>query len=161
MTGTPDLVLPLTPLQVPGLVRPPYRVFPIVDHLADKFCAIADRYGDGETARPSSRVKDLVDIGLIATTHTVGGAALRIALVTNAADRALHLPSRFGVPHHEAWERGYARIAATAPGALPRFDEALGIAATLFNPVLVDEVPDCAWDPVQRAWVGTSLKVGD
>jgi Nucleotidyl transferase AbiEii toxin, Type IV TA system len=37
MSGEPDLVAPLTPLHIDGLVRPYYRTFPLADHLADKF----------------------------------------------------------------------------------------------------------------------------
>lgn len=69
MTGTPDIVPPLTPLEIDGLVRPPYRVFPIVDHLADKLCAILGTYTRGGQPTNSTQVKDLVDIAIIATTQ--------------------------------------------------------------------------------------------
>jgi Nucleotidyl transferase AbiEii toxin, Type IV TA system len=63
MSGAPDHVPPLTPLEFDGLERPPYRVFPVADHVADKLCAMLESHdrGDG-TTRASSRVKDLVDI---------------------------------------------------------------------------------------------------
>lgn len=47
MTGTPDFVAPLTPVDIDGLVRPHYRVFPVADHLADKLCAIIGTYTRG------------------------------------------------------------------------------------------------------------------
>ncbi len=40
LSGEPDKVPPLTPLRIDGLLRPPYRAFPLPDHCADKPCAI-------------------------------------------------------------------------------------------------------------------------
>ncbi|MGH3923086.1 MAG: nucleotidyl transferase AbiEii/AbiGii toxin family protein [Pseudonocardiaceae bacterium] len=40
LSGEPDKVPPLTPLRIDGLLRPPYRAFPLPDHCADKLCAI-------------------------------------------------------------------------------------------------------------------------
>ncbi|MCW3841687.1 nucleotidyl transferase AbiEii/AbiGii toxin family protein [Micromonospora yasonensis] len=85
MTGTPDVVAPLTPLNIEGLVRPNYRVFPIADHLADKLCATIGTYTrDGQPAS-SSRVKDLVDIAIIAITQP--SAPIRCAALSPATRR--------------------------------------------------------------------------
>jgi hypothetical protein len=111
MTGTPDVVAPLTPLTIDGLVRPHYRVFPIPDHLADKLCATIGIYvRDGQPAN-SSRVKDLVDIAIIASTQTISADRLRTAIVINAAIRKVELPERFVVPDH-GWARRYPKVAA-------------------------------------------------
>lgn len=59
MTGEPDEVLPLT---VVADERTVWRTYPLVDHVADKVCAIIERH-DG---RPSTRYKDLVDLAAIA-----------------------------------------------------------------------------------------------
>ena len=117
MSGDPDLAGPLTPLCVDGLVRPAYRVFPVADHLADKLCAITETHqrADG-TIMASTRVKDLVDVALIAGSQPVRGPALRRALVTGAAHRGLALPPRFEVPDLDAWRTGYTRHAAAHPG---------------------------------------------
>lgn len=48
MSGHPDLVPPLTPLEFDGLDRPMYRTFPVADHVADKLC-------DARGARPAPR----------------------------------------------------------------------------------------------------------
>jgi hypothetical protein len=66
MSGEPDEVAPLTPLHIDGLVRPPYRAFPLPDHVADKLAAILGTHVRGESVTGSSRIKDLVDIALIA-----------------------------------------------------------------------------------------------
>lgn len=56
MSGEPDLVAPLTPLDIAGLVRPPYRTLPLADHLADKLCAIISTHQADGQVRSSSRI---------------------------------------------------------------------------------------------------------
>jgi len=89
MSGEPDEVAPLTPLNIDGLVRPPYRAFPLPDHVADKFAAILGTHIRGETVTGSSRFKDLVDIALIATTQQISGPALRAAILAGRVHRNL------------------------------------------------------------------------
>jgi hypothetical protein len=152
MTGTPDIVAPLTPLDIEGLGRPHYRVFPVADHLADKLCAIIGTYAPGGQPASSSRVKDLVDIAIIATTMTFGSKALHIAVVTNAALRRLELPERFAVPHPVGWAARYPRVAAEAPGPVSDYDTAMSLASRIFDPVL-DATATGAWDPSTQMWI--------
>lgn len=151
MTAEPDSAPPLVPITIEGLVRPPYRVFPVADHLADKFCATFGAYTPTGNREPSSRVKDLVDIGIIATTQTVDAVALRIAVVTNAAIRSLVLPDEFSVPDPESWAVRYPTVAADAPGDVPDFDEATRLARLLFGAVS-DTTQVGWWDPTTRQW---------
>jgi hypothetical protein len=151
MSGEPDEVAPLTPLHIDGLVRPPYRAFPLPDHVADKFCTIVGTHVRGETMTASSRVKDLVDIALIATTQQISGPALRTAILAGAAHRNLSLPDAFAVPDDAMWRRGYPQSAADAPGRTPIFDEAVSLACALLNPVLKGPVSG-NWDPVSASW---------
>jgi hypothetical protein len=152
MTGTPDLISPLTPLSIDGLVRPHYRVFPVPDHLADKLCATVGAYSQGGKPASSTRVKDLVDIAIIASTQTVGAQALRKAVVTNAAWRGLGLPERFAVPDPVGWAARYPRIAAEAPGPIPNYSDAVRIAGRLFDPIL-GAATTGKWDPLTQAWI--------
>jgi len=150
MTGTPDVLPPLTPLDIEGLVRPHYRVYPVPDHLADKLCATVGAYR--QSGRPgSTRVKDLVDIAIIATTQTVDGEALRRAIVTNATLRRLELPERFSVPDPVGWSARYPRVAAEAPGPVPDFHTAMSLASRLFDPVLAASGPG-TWRPSTQTW---------
>jgi Nucleotidyl transferase AbiEii toxin, Type IV TA system len=151
MSGEPDEVAPLTPLHIDGLVRPPYRAFPLPDHVADKFAAILSTHVRGETMTGSSRFKDLVDIALIATTQQIPGPALRVAILAGAAHRNLSLPDVFAVPDETVWRRGYPRSAADAPGSTPHFDEAVSLTCALLNPVLKGPVSG-DWDPVSASW---------
>jgi len=151
MTGTPDVVAPLTPLDIEGLIRPHYRVFPVADHLADKFCAIFGTHAWRGRTASSSRVKDLVDIAIIATTLAIDSEALRIAVVTNAALRRLDLPECFAVPNPVGWAARYPRVAAESPGPVPDYDTAVSLASEVFDPVL-DATATGVWDPSVQAW---------
>jgi hypothetical protein len=153
MSGDPDLAGPLTTLRIDDLVRPCYRVFPVADHLADKLCAITEthRRADG-TVMASTRVKDLVDVALIAGSQSVPGSALHRALVTGAAHRGLALPARFEVPDLDAWSTGYTRSAAGAPTPVPSFRQAADVARRLFDPVLAGPL-NGSWDPQAGRWV--------
>ena len=152
MSGQPDTAPPLTPIDVAGLIRPPYRVFPLADHVADKVCAIIEPHNRADgTVAGSSRVKDLVDIAIIARTQPIAGASLRAALLTGAAHRGLHLPPRFGVPDLEAWHNGYTLRANDVPGPAPTFDEAIDLAQRLLDPVLAGPVA-ASWNPATCQW---------
>jgi len=147
----PDEVAPLTPLYVDGLVRPSYRAFPLPDHVADKFCTILGTHIRGETVTGSSRIKDLVDIALIATTQQISGPALRATVLAGTAHRNLSLPDAFAVPDEAVWRRGYPQSAADVPGPTPTFDEAVSLACALLNPVLKGPVSG-NWDPAAASW---------
>ncbi|WP_291408100.1 nucleotidyl transferase AbiEii/AbiGii toxin family protein [Actinophytocola sp.] len=152
MSGKPDTVPPLTPIDVDGLIRPPYRVFPMADHVADKVCAIIELHSRADgTVRVSSRVKDLVDIAIIARTQSIPGPALGTALLTGVAHRGLTLPSRFDVPDIEAWRTGYARRADDVPGQAPPFEEAIDLAHRLLDPVFAGPIT-ATWNPNTCQW---------
>jgi hypothetical protein len=98
MSGHPDWAPPLVPVHIEGLARPRYRLFPVVDHLADKLCAMLESHDTATQGRVSTRVKDLVDIALIASTQIIDGRALRMAVVVGTTHRGLDLPAHFAVP---------------------------------------------------------------
>ena len=106
MSGQPDRVPPLTPLQIDGLLRPDYRAFPLADHCADKLCAVIETHEQVGGTRVSSRVKDLVDLALIARSQTIDGPALRTAILAGTGHRGLPLPAAFAVPDWEIWQAG-------------------------------------------------------
>ena len=152
MTDTPDIVPPLTPLDIEGLVRPSYQVFPVADHLADKLCATVGVYKRTGQQASSSRVKDLVDIAIIASTLTIDSTALRTAVIVNAAWRKLMLPERFALLDPAGWAARYPRVAADAPGPVPDYHTAVNLACQVFDPIL-DATATGVWSPSARAWV--------
>jgi hypothetical protein len=106
MTGEPEDVLPLAAVSMPDLRQHGYRVYPLVDHVADKVCAIFERHG--VTDEPSTRYKDLVDLVAIVLARSVEALPQMAALRSEADRRGLRLPERLEVPDRARWEPGYA-----------------------------------------------------
>jgi len=150
MTGTPDDVPPLAAVDLRGLAQPGYRAYPLVDHVADKVCAIHQRYGPDQ--RPSTRFKDLVDLVVLAGHARVSADEQRRALVSEADRRGLALPAGLDVPDRRLWEAGYAAEARRAVGLEARtLDDALALVRPFVDPVLAGAARG-SWDPDQRRW---------
>jgi hypothetical protein len=69
MTGEPEAVPPLARVVMPDVEQHGYRAYPLVDHVADKVCAILERHG--LTGAPSTRYRDLVDLVAIVRAASV------------------------------------------------------------------------------------------
>lgn len=119
-------------------------------HLAEKAHAYTRRYGTG--AAPSSRVKDLVDIALVATTLALEAAPFRSALVETFARRATHeLPATLPAPPAN-WQRGWRGFADEVP--IPKELRAgHELAASLIDPALADRASG-RWSPDSLSWAG-------
>jgi hypothetical protein len=125
-------------------------VIPLARHLAEKVHAYTRTYGDDRT---STRVKDLVDMVLVALSCSLGGPEVREALETTFTERSSHsLPERLPRPPGE-WRRAYSALAKELdlPAAL---DEGYGVAARLVDPVLGGRELG-RWDPDRTQWMGT------
>lgn len=153
MTGVPELAQPLTSVDIPGLVRPAYRLFPLADHIADKLCAIIEIHDQGGVPRPSTRIKDLVDLALVASTQCPQARTLRRAIVDGCAHRRMRVPERFAVPDVEVWRAGYPAKAREAAGVVPDFAEAVELVAALLDPVLTETAAG-VWNPKAASWSG-------
>jgi len=106
MTGQPEDVPAIARVAMPDVEQTGYRVYPLVDHVADKVAATFDRYGEGR--KPSTRFRDLVDLVAISLGASVDAEPQIAALQSEAARRGVSLPPRFGVPDRELWQGGYA-----------------------------------------------------
>ncbi|MFH8253087.1 nucleotidyl transferase AbiEii/AbiGii toxin family protein [Microbacterium sp. B2969] len=112
----------------------PYRLFPIADQIAEKVTATMDTYA----GRPSSRVKDLVDLVTIAKTQTVDMRELQMAIDAKRALSRTPPFDEFAVP--DEWERSYRPLAMKTPAARDlNVQEAVTLAKQLVDPALVDE----------------------
>jgi hypothetical protein len=156
MTGIPQPGTPLIPLDIPGLQRPTYRLFPLADHVADKLCAIIEIHPRADGARPSTRVKDLVDLVLIAQTQSLDADQLTAAVRLGAAHRGLTLPRHLSVPDTPLWRRGYPDRAHETPSAIPDFDAAVTLVAELLDPIL-NGAATGTWNPHTSQWIPNSL----
>lgn len=149
-TGRPEVIEPANRLHLRRpLITHPYRLYPIVDQIADKVCAtMATNYPGG---KPSSRVKDLVDLVVLAHTQTVDLAQLRTAIeakrVLSDVDRFEH----FGIPRD--WSRTYPATAKEVPTAATfTAASAAELVAALIDPALNESAPDATWDPQSLSW---------
>ena len=148
MTQVPDRVQPLQPIQVPGLRSVEYRVYPIVDHIADKHAAMLATYNDGS---PSTRYRDLVDLMLIANQESVDAQQLRHAMLSEYQARGLTVPSTIELPS-DSWVDGYAAAVEPVVAVSERTTaEALDKLRAFLMPVLSSEATG-SWNPSRRRW---------
>lgn len=96
MTGAPEPMPPIARVLMPDVEQHGYRVYPLVDHIADKVMATFQRYGGHQ--RPSTRYKDLVDLVSIVIGASVAAEPQLAALASEAHRRGVTLPARFDVP---------------------------------------------------------------
>jgi hypothetical protein len=150
ITAAPEVAHPLDLLgDLPGLVRPDYRLYPLVDTLADKVLAVMEQHGE----RPSTRFRDLVDIMLILRTSTIDAAALRRALASEHRRRGRSVTVSFAVPDESLWRAGYARTVVDAPNVVERtLDQALPLAKAFLDPILEGAITYGSWNPATRTW---------
>lgn len=149
MTAAPEMVDPINSVHVPGLPTTTYRVYPLVDHIADKHAAMLETHNGHE----STRYRDLVDLVVITSTQRVDAQALRTALLSEYAHRGLPTPSGIALPS-DAWIAGYEQ-AATATPNLTHTTAARGVAlvAKMLNPILGGRQHG-TWNPSTETWEG-------
>jgi hypothetical protein len=148
MTGEPDMVPPLTSIEILDQERAQWRAYPLVDHVADKVCAILEVH-DG---RPSTRFKDLVDLVAIAQRATVPAFLQMKALAKEAARRNLVLPQAFDVPDREMWVRGYKSEARRTVGLDAQdLGDALVVVRAFLDPLLGGQATG-EWKVALRVW---------
>jgi len=136
---------PANALDLPRLVRHEYRLYPVVDQIADKVCAIMQTYHE----RPSSREKDLA---VLAVTQNVDGTALGIAISTEARRRLMEPFDHFAVPSD--WGRRYAKLAKPVPycADYSTVDLARDLVTRFINPSLDGGAAGKTWAPETRSW---------
>jgi hypothetical protein len=130
------------PIHVPALA--------IEQHVAEKLHAYTRTYA-GE--KPSSRVKDLVDLVVIARTTAIDAERLERATGAIFERRATHqMPAAVPAPPVD-WAPGWRKLVADMPveGDLRAAHSA---AAALLDPVLARNVTSGRWAPDSREWTG-------
>jgi hypothetical protein len=131
--------------EIPSIVVPALAV---EQHLAEKLHAYSRTYaGD----RPSSRVKDLVDIVVIAHTTTVDGERLRQAVTAIFERRATHEPPGALPSPPRDWVRPWATLVKHLP-AEPDLASGFSVAAAFWNPMLAGDDGLIRWDPHRLGW---------
>ncbi|MFE3167833.1 nucleotidyl transferase AbiEii/AbiGii toxin family protein [Streptomyces sp. NPDC059224] len=135
---------------------PEVRLYPVIDHIADKICAMYERHGEN-AQYGSIRYRDLADLLLISQQEAVPAQAVTSALHTEAERRrqsgtSLTLPDAFEAPGPD-WHDGYPKQAALVVGlrGCASYPEAAQAAAAFISPML-DSTARGTWNPERGAW---------
>ncbi len=148
VTAPIEEVVPDNRIELPRLdPHPPYRLYPLVDHLADKVCAIHEAPG----GRTSTRVRDLVDVLIIAATQRMDASAARIAIATEQRHREMAPITEFAPP--PVWASTYSRVARDVAEIVgtAKFADAVVAAKQFLDPILAGAVRGM-WSPTLRVW---------
>ncbi|MBT0770179.1 nucleotidyl transferase AbiEii/AbiGii toxin family protein [Kineosporia sp. J2-2] len=148
--ATPEIVEPANRLRLRRpLVTHPYRLYPVADQIADKVCATMDSSYPG--GRRSSRVKDLVDLVVLARTQHVELAELRRAIDAKRRLSNIEPFHHFDVP--DEWASTYPATARGVPIAAEySVRTATALVASLIDPALAASPGTGAWNPRVTAW---------
>ncbi|MCZ9309742.1 nucleotidyl transferase AbiEii/AbiGii toxin family protein [Corynebacterium uberis] len=132
-------------------------VYPVANQMADKVCAMYERYGSNPPGKPSTRYRDLYDLALMARSLSVKYADLKRALDEQQVVRRFSLPSTLVVPDDE-WLLKYPEIVrgfGNVESGLDNIEEALRVAGLLLNPLLCVETArrNRTWDHRNLMWI--------
>ncbi len=148
--GAPDLVVAQDVLAFAGVTPPTLRLYPVVTHIAEKLHAYTlPRH------RTNSRVKDLPDLALLASTGTLSARELRQACEQTFSFRGTHpMPERLPDPP-TGWEGPYAAMVRDSALAWPTLATVAEAARLFLDPVLQGAQID-EWIAAEWRWRATS-----
>jgi hypothetical protein len=139
----PDLLrfADIPPAEVPAL--------PLEQHVAEKVHAYTRSYSGG---RPSTRVKDLVDLTTMPSLFTFEASRERRALQAVFSARGTHMLPASLPPPPTRWRTAYTKMAAEV-----NLDHDMTVryerARAFLDPILSGSVPDdTRWNPGQHTW---------
>ena len=147
LSDQPETLTGSALLEFAGIPPPRIPCYPLTSQIAEKLHAYTRPYEAGE----SSRVRDLVDILLIASLSGLKGATLLEALRATFAARKTHsLPLK--LPKYPAsWSGPYKRLARELTLAWPTVADAWLAAGHFLDPVLKG-VARGSWEPGNWTW---------
>ena len=146
ITDDPIAMSPRNVVRIPNLSQADYRLYPIVDQIADKLCAIFERHGVIE----SSRQKDLVDLVIIALNEQPSASKLKVAIDSELSRRLLSKPSAFAVPI--SWVAYNKKNELYVPAKYREIEDSVSLVATMLDPILSGAVIRGIWDKDALAW---------
>lgn len=120
-------------------------------HIAEKVHAYTRGYGESGTVQ-STRVKDLVDLVVIASLSSLAATHLRGALTDVFAHRQGHALPLTLPPPPPSWQQPYATMARSV-GLATEVAVGYARAADFLDPILSSDVAMTAiWDQAQQRW---------
>ncbi len=146
MVGAAELITGEDLLDFIGVAPPTVRLYPVETHLAEKLHAYTM-----PRQRPNTRVKDLPDLALLATTRRIEARTLREAIATTFAHRNTHsIPTALQDPP-DVWMPVYEALAREDELAWKTVAEVVAAARGFLNPVLATD-DDVVWEPTSWEW---------
>lgn len=146
LVGEPDVVVTDDVLAFAGIAPPSLRLYPVVSHIAEKLHAFTM-----PRPRPNSRVRDLPDLALLATTGPIDGAALRRAIELTFEFRGTHAVPKECPPPPEFWAAPYEAMAENDDLAWKTLEEVTRAVKVFLDPALGSA--ECgAWEPSGWRW---------
>jgi len=146
LIGEPDVIMAEDTLGFAGIAPPAIRLYPVVSHIAEKLHALTM-----PRPRPNSRVRDLPDIALLATTGPIEGSLLRLAIDRTFAFRSTHpVPVLISEPPG-FWSTPYAAMAVADELPWKTLGEVAAAVVTFLEPVLGTAIPG-TWEPSEWRW---------
>lgn len=148
--GRPEVIEPANRLHLRRpLVTHPYRLYPAADQIADKVCATMDTNYPG--GKHSSRVKDLVDLVVLAHTQTVDLHELQLAITAKQDLSNIEPFGHFDIPAD--WTRTYPKTAKGVPLAESfTAKTAAELVAAFIDPTLEKNANNATWNPQHLTW---------
>jgi hypothetical protein len=106
----------------------------------------------GRTNRASTRVKDLIDLVVIAHCAHLSAQDAIAAVRAQASRRDIVLPARFGIPDMDHWSRHYPIEARKVRGLTEQtLADAISVVGNFVDPILAGTATG-SWDPVTLRW---------
>jgi hypothetical protein len=153
MVGDPETLLAPDAMSFLGIDPPAIPIYPLATHLAEKLHAYTL-----PRLRPNSRMKDLVDIALVATepdlkpsSATISAGVVFDAMQRTFAARNTHDLPRSLPPAPPAWTARYPREQRINGHAWVTIDAVHADAARFLDPVLQGAALG-RWNALARAW---------
>lgn len=144
--GAPEIVTGKDLLDFIDVAPPRVRLYPVETHIAEKLHAYTM-----PRKHPNTRVKDLPDLALLATTKHLEARAIREAIAATFAHRDTHsIPTALQDPP-EAWRPAYEALALEDELPWKTIAEVVAAARGFLNPVLGSDV-DAVWEPTSWEW---------
>jgi len=149
LIGEPDVITAEDTLGFAGIEPPALRLYPVVSHVAEKLHALTM-----PRPRPNTRVRDLPDIALLATTGPIIGVELRRAIEATFAFRCTHRVPASVPPAPTFWGAPYAALAATDELSWATLEEVAKAVTYFLDPILASG--ECGtWEPSSWGWRNT------
>jgi len=147
VVADPELFVVTRLLEFSGIPPTTVQCYPMAQHLAEKLHALTRPHGD----RDNSRVKDLVDVVIIAEGSELEASQAIEALQATFAARRTHPAPRQLPKFPRTWDPAYRRLATEVGVSARTLTDGVVLAERFANPLL-DGSASGRWMPGERLW---------